>query len=238
VNPTRRNAGGDSIETFPGTMKSLIALTAAPAICAAVFCGAASHLAAEDEPPARVPRSRHATPAAAPDPRDNVHVFLVNGMTLLPHYHGSMTPIRERLPKLGFRHTEIATQYYRHSLEDKVRKVHRTNPEARIVLVGYSIGGSVVHSMARTLGEEQIPIELVVYIDPRTIANSLDDRAQNVKRVVCVNSVDPLLRGQEVAGAEDVKTIDTAWHLDVAKEPRTFEILLRELEAVATGDGR
>jgi hypothetical protein len=196
-----------------------------------VFCLAAAGLlgsgvrALADEP--------EVAPAPQPCNREHVYVFMVNGLTVLPHIYGSMNPVGRTLSEHGYCHNETATHYYRWSFQNKIRCIHQSDPQARIVLVGYSIGSGVIHSMARTFEKEGIPIALMVYLDGHSIVNHFDEKFCNVERVVNINSSSHILKGCAVPHADYTVQIESSRHLSVPKKEATLEVLLRELDMVA-----
>lgn len=165
--------------------------------------------------------------------REHVYVYMVNGLTVLPHIYGSMNQAGPTLTQHGYCHNQTATHYYRWSFQDNIRCVHRCDPQARIVLIGYSIGAGVVHSIAHTLDKEGIPVALMVYLDGHTFVNNFHQRPCNVERIVCITSSAHFLRGCAVPEADCLEEIADSRHLSVPKKDATLQILLRELDAVA-----
>jgi hypothetical protein len=158
---------------------------------------------------------------------------MINGLTIVPHIYGSLNGIGDSFRELGFEDPRTATHYYRWSFQNKIRCIHREDPQARIVLIGYSIGASVVHSMARALEKEGIPIALLVYLDAHTFVNNFHRRPSNVCRVICITSSGLLLKGATVAEADCIQQVAGAHHLNVPKKMATWHTLVRELDAVA-----
>jgi len=175
-------------------------------------------------------------PKSAPAPttcnRDHVYVFMVNGLGLFTHVYGSMDPMARTLDEHGYVHHETATHHYRWSFQDKIRCIHQSDSRARIVLVGFSMGSGVIHSMARNLEKEGIPIALMVYLDGHCICDSFDERFCNVGRVVNITSTGPVLRGACVPHADCSLQIPS-FHHGVPKKEQTLQFLVDELDAVA-----
>jgi hypothetical protein len=167
------------------------------------------------------------------DNKEHVHIFMINGLTILPHIYGSMNPVGDTLTKQGFVHNQTASHYYRWSFQNKIRCVRQCDPQARIVLVGYSIGAGVVHSMANTLDKEGIPVALMVYLDGHSFVSNFHQRPGNTERIVCITSSSLVLRGIAVPEADCIVEVGNSRHLSVPKKDATLQILLRELNAVA-----
>jgi hypothetical protein len=165
--------------------------------------------------------------------RQHVYVFMINGLTIVPHIYGSLDGYGEALPALGYTHLSVGTHYDRWKYLNQIRCIYQSDPQARIVLIGYSIGGSVVHSVARTLEKEGIPIALLVYLDAHTFVNNFHHRPGNVCRAICITSSGLVLKGRTVYEADAVYHVEGAWHLGVPKTEAVRLTLACELDAVA-----
>jgi hypothetical protein len=135
--------------------------------------------------------------------------------------------------ELGFCKPKVASHYWRWSYQNDIRCIHRRDPEARFVLVGYSIGGSVVLSMARALEKDSIFIDLLVYIDAHSFIHSFKTRPANVGKIVSINSTGWFLPGKCHPG-EECHSVDTFFHLAIPHQEKTLHTLARELTELAT----
>jgi hypothetical protein len=158
---------------------------------------------------------------------------MVNGLTIVPHIYGSMNGVGPYVEELGFCAPKVACHYWRWSFQNDIRRIHEQDPEAHFVLVGYSIGGSVVHSMARSLEKDGIFIDLLVYIDAHTFVNDLDKRPANVGKIVSINSCAWVLRGKCHA-CDECHSVDTKFHLAAVQQEKTLVTLAQELTELAT----
>jgi pimeloyl-ACP methyl ester carboxylesterase len=159
---------------------------------------------------------------------------MVNGITILPHIYGSLNGISDYIEELGLKRPRVATHYWRWCFQKEMRRIYQRDPEARFVLIGYSMGGGVVQEIARTMAAEGIPIALVVFIDAHGICSDLDHRPGNVVRTVNINSQSPILHGRVLADAENYQ-VNTFRHLAAPKNVECLETLARELIGVASG---
>ena len=164
--------------------------------------------------------------------RDHVYIFMVNGFTVLPHIYGSLNGMSDFIEDLGLKRPRVATHYWRWRFQDEIRAIYQRDPEARIVLIGYSMGGGVVQEIARTMCAEGVPIALVIFIDPHGICSDFDHRPGNVVRSVNILSRSPILGGRALGEAENHE-VDTFWHLAAPKNRTCVETLARELVGVA-----
>jgi hypothetical protein len=175
--------------------------------------------------------------ALPPECRGRVHVFMVNGLTILPHLCGSMNGVGRYVEELGFCKPPLATHYGRWCLQKKIRRLHQEDPGARFVLVGYCIGASVVYAMAETLQADGIFIDRLIYIDAHSFVHDLSKHPWNVGKIVSISSSNWFLSGKCQAG-QQCHRVDTFWHLGVPRSTETLEVLARELTEVAASDDR
>ena len=163
--------------------------------------------------------------------RDRVHVFLVNGVDLLNA--GNMTGLRDFIRQLGFVHVHEGQVYDLFAFQDDIRRLHREEPDAHIVLIGFSLGANVVHEIASGIDDNGAKIDLMVYLSGNHVVMPLPrSRPANVGRVL------NLLAGglMEKYGfrdyAENIRVAGSR-HFTLPTHPLTLEALERELAAVA-----
>ena len=99
------------------------------------------------------------------------------------------------LREQGFTHTYFGQPYTYFWFPNEVHEVRERDPEAKIVLVGFSWGANYVRSMAHRLADDGIPVDLLVYLVGDTIWNMPDSRPPNVRRVVNVRGRGLILLG-------------------------------------------
>jgi hypothetical protein len=173
--------------------------------------------------------------APLPCGADHVYVYMVNGLTILPHVFGSMNGVGPHVEEDGFRKPRVASHYWRKAFLKEIRRVRCEDPQARFVLVGYSIGGSVVYGMAQDLQADGIFIDLMIYIDAHSFIHDLGCHPQNVGKVVSINSSSLFLPGKCHPG-EECYHVDTPRHLAIPHKDETLAIMteaLRQVRAAA-----
>ena len=188
-------------------------------------CATTSSVLSRPEPPADLRERCHSLPAAC---RERVHVYMINGLTFLPHMVGSMNSVAPYIEDLGFSKTKVGTHYSRWSFQDEIRRIHAQDPGAHFVLIGYSIGGGVVHAMAESLRADGISIDLMVLIDGHSFRHRLSETPANVERVVAINSASPWLAGQSFASQASY-SVNAFFHLAAPRREETLRILGNEL---------
>jgi hypothetical protein len=95
--------------------------------------------------------------------RDHVYVFFLNGLD--PVNYGNLTGIREYVETLGFRKTYYGQIYHVSYFADEVRKIHREEPDAHFVLVGFGRGARSIRSLAERVNGEGVTVDLLVDLD-------------------------------------------------------------------------
>ncbi len=163
--------------------------------------------------------------------RGQVYIFLINGLD--PLDLTNLTGVRDHLQALGFRKTYYGQLYHTAYFEKEIRRIHQEEPEARFVLLGFSLGANMVRNIAHHVKSEGIDIDLLIYCGGNTLENIPEDRPENAHRIVNILASGCIWNGAWLDGAENVHAVDV-FHFGTPSHPRTLEILDRELAVVAT----
>jgi hypothetical protein len=184
---------------------------------------------------------REQAQAIPQEKRDRVHFFLINGLDPLQatNVHGVAAYFRS----IGFTNTSS----YQWPSTPKVRKqietLHRTDPEARIVLFGFSVGANCVRGLANNLQKDGIPIDCLIYAGGDTIFNSPSSKPANVGQIVNITGHgliflggDIYFKGDNLDGAVNRRL--PARHMDIPANPDTINLVGNAVIAVANQPGR
>lgn len=158
-----------------------------------------------------------------------VHVFFVHGIDPLDfsNYEG----LHAYVQSLGYIKTYYGWPYHAYHFEKQMRKLRQEEPDARLVLIGFSYGAGLVRDMACSVRAAGIDVDLVVYIDGVLYNDRPLHRPANVCRVVnilsCYRKEDRAVREAENHRFDDV------WHFGTVTHPQTLRLLARELGDVA-----
>jgi hypothetical protein len=95
--------------------------------------------------------------------RDRVYVFFVNGID--PVNYGNLTGIRDYVQDLGFHKTYYGQLYHVSYFANEIRTIHKQEPDAHFVLVGFGRGARKIRWLAASVKAEGIPIDLMVCLD-------------------------------------------------------------------------
>jgi hypothetical protein len=95
--------------------------------------------------------------------RDHVYVFFLNGFD--PINYGNLSGMREYVDALGFHKTYLGQVYHVGYFADEMKKIHKHEPDAHFVLVGFGCGARKIRSLADRVNSEGISVDLMVYLD-------------------------------------------------------------------------
>jgi hypothetical protein len=96
--------------------------------------------------------------------RGQVYVFMIQGLT--PTVECGLDTLREKLAACGFAKVGVGDIASAVCIACEIKKLHRCEPEAKFVLVGYDFGGAAAVCLARELNAKGVPIEAIVLLDP------------------------------------------------------------------------
>jgi hypothetical protein len=161
--------------------------------------------------------------------KNKVHIFFVHGLDPLDlsNYEG----LHEYVQSLGYAKTYYGWTYHSFLFEKELRALHHDEPDARIVLIGFSYGAGMVRDMACSVRSAGVPIDLMVYIDGVEFDKRPLHRPANVARVVNILS---FARSDECLVKEgENHRYDDVWHFGTVTHPQTLRLIARELADVA-----
>jgi hypothetical protein len=162
--------------------------------------------------------------------RQRVYVFFVHGVD--PLDFANLSGVRDYVQSLGFIKTYYGQLYDEGYFTHEIRRIHQREPEARFALVGFSFGANEVRDIANAVRQDNIPIDLLVYLGGNTLTNAEEDRPPNVSRIVNILAVGWVWNGSNIDNAQNV-TYDNVWHFGSPTHPYTLETLAHELAEVA-----
>jgi hypothetical protein len=94
--------------------------------------------------------------------RRHVYTFLINGFTPST----ALEDLRCKLAERGFEKTYRGELCHAWWFWSEMKRLHKCDPEAKFVLVGYGFGCSPVAGMAQDAQAAGLPVDAVVFIDP------------------------------------------------------------------------
>jgi pimeloyl-ACP methyl ester carboxylesterase len=177
-------------------------------------------------PSAEVAQVCQGMPALA---RRHAYVFFVNGLD--PVNLGNLTGLRDYVQGLGFPMTYYGQLYHTPWFAGELRRIRAQDPEARFVLVGFSLGSQMVRALAESAGKEEVSIDLMLCLSGNALLAAPADRPANVGRLILVTPGDGTAQGAE--GAEEYHLADASYFSTPA-HPETLHLLKEQLLAIAS----
>jgi pimeloyl-ACP methyl ester carboxylesterase len=168
-----------------------------------------------------------AIPQAA---RNHVHIFFIHGMD--PFDWANLSGVRDYVQSLGYIKTHYGQIYHIWEFEEDLRRVHKEDPDARFVLIGFSFGANMARNLAMDANQEHIPIDLLIYLGGNTLKDCPEDKPENAQHIVNILATGCIWNGDHLEGADNLNYGDV-WHFGSPSHPKTLEVLADELVKVA-----
>jgi len=178
----------------------------------------------------------NACETAPSDGKEHVYTFVVNGFD--PLQLANLNGMTGYLRRLGFSQTHYEPLLGYRATKRHIREIRQSDPEAKIVLVGYSLGTLVVRRLANDLQREDIVVDRLVYLGGDFIGNTQESRPSNVATVVNIrghgsffSGYDLLFNGANIDNAVNVRL--GSRHFLLPSREQTMETLATELTSLA-----
>ena len=162
--------------------------------------------------------------------RNHVHIFFIHGMD--PFDWANLSGVRDYLQSLGYIKTHYGQLYHVWQFKEDLRRVHREDPDARFVLIGFSFGANMVRNLANDANAEHIPIDLLIYLGGNTLKDCPEDKPENALHIVNILATGCIWNGDYLEGADNLNYGDV-WHFGSPSYPKTLDVLAEELVKVA-----
>jgi hypothetical protein len=172
--------------------------------------------------------------------KDRVHFFLVNGLD--PLYSGNLNGVAAYFRSIGFANTSCHQFPSTWKVRRQIETIRGSDPEARIILLGYSVGANFVRALANNLQREGIHIDCLIYVGGDTVFNSPSSRPPNVGQIVNITGHgmiflgrDLYFKGQDIDGAVNHRV--DARHILLPGQSDTINLVGEQLIALASKSG-
>ena len=198
-------------------------------------CAAAADAVVSSPAPPLAGSAPAASPAACQ--RDHVYVFLVNGLD--PFFFCQFNKLPDYVRSLGYSHVSMGQMSSESQFVNDIRRARATDPNARVLLLGFSTGANTVCHMCHTLKDQGCPVDVLVYLGGCYIYNRDYSRPQNVKHIInlrdsgLVTFSGGLLRGEDVDGTENLKIPGLTLHIMTPDNPLTRDTMASALAQMA-----
>jgi hypothetical protein len=162
--------------------------------------------------------------------RDHVYIFFNHGMDPFDFAH--LSDVRDYVQSLGYPKTYYGKLCPDLHFDSEICKIHKEDPCARFVLVGFSFGANRARDVAQAVKHDSINIDLLVYLGGNTLKNVPRDQPENVTRMINILANGCIWNGDTLERAENVQ-VQGVWHFGSPSHPYTLDLLAKELATVA-----
>lgn len=171
----------------------------------------------------------------ATEPRGRAYLF--RG-ALGPFFSRGIDRLTDRIERAGFK-AEVYEFTICRLIAEKAIRQYREDP-APIILIGHSMGGYCALKFAEILQAEDIPVSLVVAIDPAHVSPRVP---LNVERFINIFLSDSVLGGGDVVqtpgfrghyASFDLSKQDDVTHINIEKTNSIQEQLVTKIQQLAT----
>lgn len=161
--------------------------------------------------------------------RGKVYVFLMSGFD--PLDLDRVKDFRTALIHAGFIRIYSGQGYHDTYFASEMHRLALEEPDARFVIVGFSLGADYAVSLAESVGHYGIPVALLASVDPYWWSSAPTEKPANVEQVMHVHGEPWLLANRPSAGM-DVR-IPESFPTNITAHPLTVESLARALISIA-----
>jgi hypothetical protein len=162
--------------------------------------------------------------------RRHVYIFLVHGMD--PLDLANLSGMQKWINSLGYSQVYYGQLYHLWEFEHTLVRIHKEDPAARFVLLGFSFGANMVRTIANVAGKNNITIDLLVYTGGNTLENTVKDQPPNVLHIANILASGCIWNGSRMDRADNIN-YDDVWHFGSPSHKRTRDYVSRELAVVA-----
>jgi hypothetical protein len=170
------------------------------------------------------------------DGKEHVYTFIVNGCD--PLQLGNLKGMTSYLRGLGFPQTHFEPLWGSYATGWQIRAIRQSDPDAKILLVGFSAGTLLVRHLANDLQRERIALDGLVYLGGDYIGNTQRSQPSNVATVVNIrghglilSGYDLFFNGADIDNALNVR-LDTR-HFVLPSQAQTIETLATLMASLA-----
>jgi hypothetical protein len=174
--------------------------------------------------------------AVPPCCRDRTHVFFLNGIDW-PGF-SNLQGLCDYLRAAGFRNVTWGSMFDGSAFRTRICRIRECDPDARVVLLGYSYGANRARSLMHALAEDGVHVDLLIYLGGDTIWDCERSRPANACRILNITGhgfwaygFGFLCRGDNIAGAENLRL--STYHLGLPSHPETVEAVVRAVVETA-----
>jgi pimeloyl-ACP methyl ester carboxylesterase len=170
------------------------------------------------------------------DGKEHGYTFVVNGFD--PLRQGNLSGMTDSLRELGFPQTYLKPFWRYRAAGRQIRAIRQSDPDAKVVLVGFSLGSLLARRLANDLDREGIALDRLVYVGGDYLGNTPQSWPSNVAQVVNIrghglifSGYDLFFNGADIDNALNLR-LDVR-HIVLPSQAQTVESLASSMASLA-----
>jgi hypothetical protein len=162
--------------------------------------------------------------------KDHTYLFFINGLD--PYFLANFRGQCQYMKTLGYSNAYCGQMSHADLFGKMIKRIRKDDPQAQVVVIGYSTGANSARTLANQLKEEGLLIDLLVYLGGDLIKDGERSRPENVGRIlnICGHGMiflgyDLFVCGDEIKGASNHRL--DARHFLLPTRAQAAELLVR-----------
>ncbi|HQR06941.1 MAG TPA: hypothetical protein PLN21_08975 [Gemmatales bacterium] len=168
----------------------------------------------------------------------HVYIYFIHGLD--PCDYANLRGVEQICHDLGYANTVYVTMTQSDEVISHVECTKARDPQARIVIYGYSAGADIARRVTNKLHDRDgIDVDLLFYVSGIILIDTKSARPEYVGKIVHILDGGKIIPGMKLSGADNYRFSDV-WHFGTPMHPRTLAILEEELkqQALLVGNGK
>jgi hypothetical protein len=161
----------------------------------------------------------------------HVYIYFIHGLD--PCDYANLRGVEQICHDLGYCNTVYTTMTQSDEVISHVECTKARDPQARIVIYGYSAGADIARRVTNKLHDRDgIDVDLLFYVSGIILIDTKSARPEYVGKIIHILDGGKIIPGMKLSGADNYRFSDV-WHFGTPMHPRTLAILEHELEQQA-----
>lgn len=161
----------------------------------------------------------------------HVYIYFIHGLD--PCDYANLRGVEAIVHDLGYANTVYVTLHQGEDVVSHVICTKAKDPQARIVIYGYSAGADIARRVTNKLHDRDgIDVDLLFYVSGIILIDTKSARPEYVGKIIHILDGGKIIPGMKLSGADNYRFSDV-WHFGTPMHPRTLAILEEELKQQA-----
>jgi hypothetical protein len=163
--------------------------------------------------------------------RGKLFVFMLNGLD--PFNSDNLGWTRDYLKGLGFAKVYSGQSFHEDTFFDEIIRLHNIFDDARFVVIGSDTGAEAARSLVQKVGDKNVPVEMLIYLQPRGLEFATPSVETPVARIINVQGRSIWTKdAAPLEGTQMLALQDTSPY-GVARHPELLAYLTEQLTGIA-----